>query len=295
MRTLFPETEALETRQFSDLHQIVLGLRGGDPRAYARSAKISINQVDSDGRTALSWAAKCGKGDIVTTLLEEGADPCIGDPGGRTPLHRAMAATNPSCIGPLLGAGAKVDAGDFQDSTALHYAASWSYSESDLPLFFDPLLSGGANIDAQITSGHTALHIAIRRNLSSNAIYLIKRGANLDLCENGGTSSLMYSIEHNRHAVLTLALSEGADCSLADKQGMTLLHYAATYGDLKTLRLLNRNSHGLKDVQVAACRHDGLTAIDLAEKRQGVSQDWIAAFADLVNRLMDIKSEGSNS
>ena len=284
----------METRQFSDLHQIVLGLRGGDPRIHAKSAKTSINEVDSDGRTALSWAAKCGKGDVVTTLLEEGADPCIGDPGGRTPLHRAMAATNPSCIGPLLEAGAKVDAGDFQDSTALHYAASWSYSESDLPLFFDPLLSGGANIDAQITSGHTALHIAIRRNLSSNAIYLIKRGANLDLCDNGGTSSLMYSIEHNRHPVLTLALSEGADCSLVDKQGMTMLHYAATYGDLKTLRLLNKYSHRLKDLQVAAYQHDSLTAIDLAEKRQGVSQAWIAAFADLVNGLMDIKSEDSS-
>ena len=282
LRALFPETEALDVRQFSTLHRIILGLEGGDARKEARSPKVDINHIDSDGRTALSWAAKCGKGNIVTMLVEEGADPCLGDPGGRTPLHRAVAATNPSCIVPLLQAGATVDSCDFQDSTVLHYAASQRYDEKAITSFFDPLLDAGANINSQITSGHTALHIAIRRDITSNALYLIGRGANMDICDGYGTSGLMYAVECNRHIILEVALQKGADCLLKDNQAMTIMHYAAAYGDLGTLQILVRWQHSLESLERDARRHDGLTPVDLAAKREDVSHEWIEAFGNLI-------------
>ena len=54
LRQLFPDTDnRLEERQFTRLHQIVLGLNGRDLEAELIDSQTNINAVDSRGKTAL--------------------------------------------------------------------------------------------------------------------------------------------------------------------------------------------------------------------------------------------------
>jgi ankyrin repeat protein len=109
MRSLFNDTDCLEKRQFSPLHDVVLGLKKGDMEAEVLTSSSFINSVDSNGRTPLSWAASRGDVRIVQSLIRLGANPNIVSVCDMSPLHFAMRATTPRCIVPLLAAGGKVD------------------------------------------------------------------------------------------------------------------------------------------------------------------------------------------
>jgi ankyrin repeat protein len=61
----------------------------------------------TDGYTALMLACACGHHETtVATLLQHGASTLAAQPGGRTPLHCACAATCPATVRLLLAAGA---------------------------------------------------------------------------------------------------------------------------------------------------------------------------------------------
>ena len=51
--------------------------------------ETEINEEDNAGRTPLHEAAKEGEIERILKLLEEGADPCVKDKGGRTPYALA--------------------------------------------------------------------------------------------------------------------------------------------------------------------------------------------------------------
>ena len=54
LRRLFPDTDSrLEGRQFSILHQIVLGLNGRDLGAELAACQTPLDATDSGGKTAL--------------------------------------------------------------------------------------------------------------------------------------------------------------------------------------------------------------------------------------------------
>jgi hypothetical protein len=54
MRVLFNDNDCLEKRQFSPIHDIVLGLKKGDVETEALMSSSFINSGDSNGRTPLS-------------------------------------------------------------------------------------------------------------------------------------------------------------------------------------------------------------------------------------------------
>ena len=47
-----------------------------------------VNQVTSEGRSSLLYAASKGRANIVTMLTQKGADVNKADKLGATPLHR---------------------------------------------------------------------------------------------------------------------------------------------------------------------------------------------------------------
>ena len=56
---------------------------------YFFKKKKKKNQKDSQGATALHWAAGEGHVDIVKTLIEKGADVQAKDSNKESPLHYA--------------------------------------------------------------------------------------------------------------------------------------------------------------------------------------------------------------
>ena len=84
---MFEDEDYLDSRVFQPLHKIVLGLLSTNPEKQLQLSKAGIDDVDADGRTALSWAATRNDVEAVKPLLRFSADPNLPSYWGQTPLH----------------------------------------------------------------------------------------------------------------------------------------------------------------------------------------------------------------
>ncbi len=123
LQRLFSDSDALENRQFTLLHKVVLGLNPVDLSMIVQNMSRSrINDGDASGQTALCWAAM--RQDIESTklLLQHGANPNIAPEKGHSALQSAAQSGCYTCMELLLGAGAEVDYQGAAQMTALHIA-----------------------------------------------------------------------------------------------------------------------------------------------------------------------------
>ena len=85
---------------------------------------LSLDAAETGtGRTALHYAAENGHSDIVTILLEHGADSNLVDSDGRTPISLATKARGPHAFLSLLRQGGDIGAKDLKGYTMIHHAA----------------------------------------------------------------------------------------------------------------------------------------------------------------------------
>ena len=82
----------------------------GDINSKGYAEEQIIKAKDSEGRTALHWAAANAKGETVQFLIGRGANVHSADRQGRTALHGASLAGNANVIRLLLKNGASVNA-----------------------------------------------------------------------------------------------------------------------------------------------------------------------------------------
>ena len=185
--------------------------------------------------------------DIVSTLIEMGADLNAPDHEGKFPLHHAAMNANPAVSGALLEAGADVNAppGGF---TPLHQAA---LSNSN-PAVLTFLISAGADVNARDGLGFTPLHKAARYNPHPEIITtLIEAGAEVNARDPDGyvperrspndRTPLFEAVfrpslwshyvgpwpTRGNAPVIEALLRAGADLEQADRAGRTPLHAAA--------------------------------------------------------------------
>ncbi len=81
------------------------------------------HEVDLSDSSLLHRSAAMGLGNVVKTLLSEGADPDLRDINGETPLHSAARNGHTEIAGMLVDAGANSNAASHQGVTPLHWAA----------------------------------------------------------------------------------------------------------------------------------------------------------------------------
>ncbi len=112
----------------------------------------SPDKADQHGRTVLSHMAGQGRVDIMTLLLEHGADVEQPDDVGDTPLSYAAVNSREATL-LLLEYGAEVDAPNaLNKQTPLMGAAYWGC----VPMM-EVLLAHGAQVDARTAFGSTVL------------------------------------------------------------------------------------------------------------------------------------------
>lgn len=290
MRALFPSLNSIEERrQFTKIHKIINRILHCDlERELSRSPDL-INQVDADGRTALSYAAARGEATTVDILLRYGADPNIADRIGQGPLRQSMKAHESTCTTLLLNAGANANHRDNWEQTSLIISV-WSNE----PLtFVSTLLLAEADIDASDFQGSTVLMEAMKANSPDPVLkLLLDSGARINEVDSFGMSVLMQGIRHNSHRALRFLLNSGLHIihSGSDNSRKTVLHWAAEAGDTETLKILTHTS--LEDLSIHDKTDTGLTAIDVAEKRRELERTvdekawtdntWLDAFRDLL-------------
>ena len=143
----YTESSFVECAKKGDIEAVKLFLDEG----------MDVNAVNQRGQTALIRAAGYQRTDVVTLLLEKGADvEFIGERHARTALMEAAGAGNCVIIKQLAQKGADINAKDYESNTPLHFACMYGHVEA-----VRLLIELGAKPDVQASGlGRTPMKIA---------------------------------------------------------------------------------------------------------------------------------------
>jgi uncharacterized protein len=178
--------------------------------------------------TPLSLACVNGNTDMVELLLVAGADPNTTLRGGETVLMTAARTGKPGCVKALLARHADVNAKERRGQTAIMWAAAEGHAE-----VVELLIAAGADFSTPLESGFTPLFFAVREGHTEAVRVLLRAGADVNGAmqprkPNGksarsGTSPLLLAVE-NGHFELALALLEAGADPNDERSGFTALH-----------------------------------------------------------------------
>ncbi|KAL4736625.1 ankyrin repeat-containing domain protein [Aspergillus similis] len=162
----------------------------------------SINSMDLNERTPLSYASEYGQVWLTDMLLEKGADPQLADLDGRVPRSYAAAKLETQAVLPPTQTGqARVDSGDVHAQAPIFLAISHGHLDT-----LETLVSMGADPSQQNEDGHTPLHCLVKR------------------------SGRQPTLAPEDEQAMRFLLDHGADPSIKDGRGMTALDLARVYG-----------------------------------------------------------------
>ncbi|KAI9147138.1 Ankyrin repeat, PH and SEC7 domain containing protein secG [Paramyrothecium foliicola] len=229
---------------------------------FLMQAGSSVDVLDAVGNTALLWAVKNGHKNAVMHLWP-GSNQNLQDPHGRTSLHLAVLAGAEDMISLLLDLGAEKDPIDRYGATPLYLAVKCRNQR-----VIELLVKSGVSIDAEERKDQP-LHLAIETKNNDAAEFLIRSGADVEAKGLGGVTSLHVAVEKDNLAIAKLLTEHGAKIDArTDFQG-TPLHFAAMFGSEPIAKLLIENGADLEATSVdgAAALHYAVSYENLAVAR----------------------------
>jgi ankyrin repeat protein len=195
------------------------------------AAKSDVNAPQTDGSTALHWAARWNDLETASLLIQAGADAKAANHDGATPMFLA--------------------------------------SQNGSAAMIDQLLKAGADVNAPVLShGETALMMASRSGNVDAVKALLEHGAEMNAKDTlRGTTALMWAAEQGHVAIVELLATRGADVRAQStvlrplkraglgfapasrqggpdapiKGGLTALLFAARQGSLECVRVLTKS------------------------------------------------------
>jgi len=195
--------------------------------------------------TAGEIHVKAQEGDLVSVkeLLE--ADPSLletKDAAGSTPLITACAGGNFEVVKYLVGKGADINAGDNEDSRAIHLAGVSGNVE-----VIGYLLDLGVAVDQPDENGMTAMLFAGYRGQSEAVKFLISRGADVDATTTGGGTMVHAASYAGDVEMLNMLFDRGASADMPpDQYNNTPLAGAAMRCRDDAVRLLIKKGASLE-------------------------------------------------
>ncbi len=150
-----PSRAQLFTDQFNSQWYTIVSAAAADNMTDVRTfiaKRVNVNATDTQGRTALSYAAELGDVQMANELLDARAAPDQRDKLGNVPLHWAANNGRTEALKVLLAAHATVDATDRQGITPLMGAIAHNQ-----PNAAKVLLAAGADPHKQDFTGRDAL------------------------------------------------------------------------------------------------------------------------------------------
>jgi len=209
------------------------GLTNTVERLLKMDSIIPYSRDDTYLRTALSWAAGNGFGDVVKLLIKGRGLKLLSrdtsrvnsrDRYGRTPLSYAVWNGNMAVVKLLIKAGATVNLRDDIGGTALSYAVHSGNDE-----VVNLLLKEGAQPESEDDIPERLLFSAARMGHEDVVKLLLERGTNVDLDakDHEGRTSLSQAARHGNEAIVKLLLdTKKVDLDTKDNVGWTLLSWA---------------------------------------------------------------------
>jgi hypothetical protein len=183
----------------------------------------------------LYYAAMLGLRDLTEHLIAEHPEHVNARGGDEvTPMHVAARRGHVDILSLLLEYGADLDGRGIYDSTPLH-RASW-FVKLEAARY---LLDHGANIDAQDDDDWTPLYLAAIDGHVEFARMLLNRGARINACNNEGLTPLHKAAENGKIQVVRLLLEHGADVNVRDNLDETPSQLGSKYGRDEIVEVLS--------------------------------------------------------
>uniref|UniRef100_A0AAY4A7B2 Ankyrin 3 n=1 Tax=Denticeps clupeoides TaxID=299321 RepID=A0AAY4A7B2_9TELE len=188
------------------------------------------------GFTPLHVAAKYGKIEVVSLLLQKKASPDTSGKSGLTPLHVAAHYDNQKVALLLLDQGASPHAAAKNGYTPLHIAAKKNQME-----IATTLLEYGAHTNAVTRQGISPLHLAAQEGNVDMVTLLLARDTTINLGNKSGLTPLHLAAQEDKVNVAEVLVNHGATLDPETKMAYTPLHVASHYGNVKMVHFLLKN------------------------------------------------------
>ena len=248
------DVSIMENSKFSFSSGLLRAAENGINKAvqFLLEMGVNIDNVDSNGRTALMLASKAGHEEIVETLLSArangsqdghsrvgqillkgGADPNIQEKDGRSALMYASQNGHSEVVQILLKGGADPNIQEKDGRSALMYASLNGHSE-----VVQILLKGGADPNIQEKDGRSALVSAYTNGHSEVVQILLEGGADPNIRMKTGWTVLMSACKNGHSEVVQILLNGGADPNILEEDGWTALMYASQNGHFEVVQIL---------------------------------------------------------
>jgi ankyrin repeat protein len=180
-------------------------------------------------------AAKSRDAAQVASLIAQHLPTTISQSDGATALHWAAHWDDLAIANLLIGAGADVNARNQLGVTPLSLACT----NASTPMVTALLAHGAHANDALPDGGATALMTCARTGNVTAVAQLVAHGADVNAAETvKGQSALMWAIAENHPDVARLLIEAGANAGAASKRGFTPLLFAAQQGNLASARIV---------------------------------------------------------
>ena len=201
---------------------------------------------ESDGSTALEYAAGCGHIETMHMLVAYGANVNFMTPQGGMALGCAALNGQLESTSFLLSAGAIVDAVDPEGMTAMQKAAL----RGRTPVL-DLLIQAGANVNHHSDGNVSPLLSAAFNGHAECAEHLINAGADVNDANQAGMTPLHFSAMKGHAQVVELLVKAGAHIDAREEEYCTPLHLATRDGHLAIVEILVKGGSDLNATEIA--------------------------------------------
>jgi ankyrin repeat protein len=193
--------------------------------------RISVNEQDSEGNTALSLACSQGHLNIASALsTKPGINLNIKEKQfGRTALLLAAELNHAEIVDDLLCNGAETDLEDMRGGNAVLRAAEEGGLEALQKLIDYGATVGDEKVGAD-EEGRTPLHLASRNEHIEVLQILVEKYSNLDIRDDNGLTPLHHTCQSGALETAAFLLEQGADPAILDAFGRTPFVVAWQYG-----------------------------------------------------------------
>ena len=193
--------------------------------------------------TATFIASAHGHLEVISVLLEYGANPNISTKDGTTPLMIASCKGHVEVVKYLLDVHVDVNTEREDGATALYFACQNGYSVA-----VSALLQYGANANVLTKTGRTPLMIASLKGHLDIVECLLKTLVDVNVQTIEGATAIYFASQNGHSEVVSILLQYGANSAISLTDGTSPLIIASSEGHLKVVECLMCDSVDL-DVQ----------------------------------------------
>ncbi|MFA4948065.1 MAG: ankyrin repeat domain-containing protein [Candidatus Krumholzibacteriia bacterium] len=261
VRHLASKGAKLDCRATGGTSLVHYAARRGDVEVLKQlvAAGLSLNcGPDQWGATPLAGAAQRGQIDVMTFLLDKGADPNYRL-NEFTAIMASFWRPDPETVRMLLAAGADVKRTSETGGNVLHRFAQ----TPNVPVEIARLLvEAGADPTARNAEGSTPLTLACEHGYTDIVKYFASKGADVSNAGGafGATGTGLHAAAAKGYGDLAAFLiASGAPVNAKDSEGHTPLYYATRHGNTEVAKALK--AKGAK----GGCKE--ICAADLLSKR----------------------------